>query len=335
MTDRPGVAHVIAPPAPTVSSTDRRTSAAAVLLASRLADHPGERVVCLGPRSAQRGLAALGVGECTAILPSRGLAHAASRRLRGALSGIDEVHAWGVPALGAVLAARARGTRLVAHLDDEPPEGFNPSSAPDVVEAYDDQDADRWTDLLGANAGVDVVEPSPRVPLDERERLRGALGIHDDSVVIAALWDPASTLDARRFMFRIGFLELLERPTVAILPAEARRLSAARRFRSAASLRFRLLISPAPLPALFPALDALASLDPEPHRPPPARGATRVLARLAEHAGVPVAEPTRSDAPPVVTREMAEFMPTLIKHVDAADKSADDDAPRPSEKATP
>jgi len=314
-----GAVHVIAPPAPTVSPRGRATDAACVLLADALSqEREPPRVVCLGPRSAERSLAAFGI-NIEAALPTRhGPLRPGKTRLARLLADAREVHAWGLDATLATLAASRPDATIHAHVDDAPPAAIPRRALANAASfsVYDTEDAEAWLRAGIPGDHLRVIDPKPVAPADDRRRLRAALGIHPDAVVLAALQDPGSTLDARRFVFRIGFLELLNRPTVALFPSTARRLAAARRFRSAASLRFRMLITDAPIAAVLPACDALAPLDPQPGLPAPARGAGNIVAAHAIRLGVPVAHPIRSAEPAVVSKEMAEFMAPLIERID-------------------
>ncbi|MEM7754803.1 MAG: hypothetical protein AAF297_04105, partial [Planctomycetota bacterium] len=220
------VTHVIAPPAPTLADNERRTSAACALLAAEVADRANDAVVCLGPRSAERSLAAMGVSATRVILPRRGIARTAAHGLRASLDRASEVHAWGLPAIESVLRAKPR-CPIIAHADDEPSQHLTSIERIARINTYDESDAAAWRAAAGADADVSTSVPHRLPPLDSRDSLRNALGINDDAVVVAALWDPASTFDARRFVVRVGFLELRESPTVAIVPAQARRLAAA------------------------------------------------------------------------------------------------------------
>lgn len=189
--------HVIAPPAPTHEAVDRRTNAACVLLASRLNStthrHP---VICLGPRSSERTLAAFGVEASTALLPRTGLARTSARRLERVLDGATEVHAWGLPAAEAVTRARPRNASIILHADDAPTRNTIPNV--DEVEVYAEADAEAWSASVADAGAVRLVEPKIEVALDRRQNIRAALGVHPNATVLTALWDPSSTLDARR-----------------------------------------------------------------------------------------------------------------------------------------
>ncbi len=315
--------HLIAPPAGSFAPAAAHTESACVLLASHL-HTPGDRrgprasVACLGPRAAGRTLAAFGVTPDHTLLPRQGRPETTARALRRLLDRErpSEVHCWGVPALRTLLrSSPPKGLRLCAHLDAPPDRPIHAGtlSRLEAVEVYAESDADAWAGAGVREHHLSLGQLSTPPPLDTRSSLRSALGIHPDATVLAPPADPASSLDARRFAFRVGFVELLNNHSVALIPAGARRLSAARRFRAAASLRFRLLIVEAPLSACLPACDALVAIEPSPGHPEPPAGASAVLRSLAALCGVPVASPREDREDTVVSRHMAESMSPLLK----------------------
>ncbi len=340
--------HLIAPPAGSFLPAAAHTEAACVLLAAHVhacarphaaraqdehpcaqphaasaqPEHARARIACLGPRAAVRTLAAFGLHTDHTLLPRRGRPETTARALARLIERErpSEVHCWGVPALRALLKSRPpKGLRLCAHLDAAPDRPFNPKSIAtlEAVEVYAESDADAWSAAGVREHHLSLGHLTTPPPLDTRANLRAALGIHPDAVVLAPPADPAASLDARRFAFRVGFVELLNQQSVALIPAGARRLSAARRFRAAASLRFRLLIVEAPLAACLPACDALVAIEASPGHPAPPAGAAAVLRSLAASCGVPIAAPRGDREATVVSRHMAESMSPLLEMLSA------------------
>lgn len=97
--------------------------------------------------------------------------------------------------------------------------------------------------------GVSLRSLASRLAADRAEIRRG-LALQPGEQVIVPVADDPRTIDAARFAFLLGVLDLMGRPTVAIIPTAARNTAGAFRFARSARLSLRLLLADAPLASL-------------------------------------------------------------------------------------
>jgi hypothetical protein len=155
----------------------------------------------------------------------------------------------------------------------------------DTIRVFEPSDHDRWQDLRHTctsdqllSALVDPPTPSP----EQRWSARANLSIDEQTIVIGAIADLSSEVDAREFAFLLGLLSVSGYKVLGIVPKTANHLSQAIRHHRGLGQPFRLLTTTDPIPALLPILDAAI------HPTDDICGSTQLINQLCERADIPV-----------------------------------------------
>lgn len=98
-------------------------------------------------------------------------------------------------------------------------------------------------------------------PAPDRGEARRRLGLDGSTLVITPLADDAGRIDACRAMFLAGVIEMLGQRVTLVLPRNAGRLPAARRYAEGAMLMASIKVVEPPLVAAWPAVDVVFEID--------------------------------------------------------------------------
>lgn len=269
------VLHVIAPPAARPRRHWRgvrdgmEIEIALCAGAIRAAEGHHHRVVCLGGDDARAFARDCVPGPIDALSTPGGVGELASRRLErlaAARGPFDAVQCWGAPAWRAARGTSLAGRTTVCTLDERP--------VPDELE-------------IDPLALAPLLRPPDRA---RRDSVRQALGVPDAVPLLALLGEPAERIDAWRFVFSIGLVEVCDLPIAAVVSTRSLGYRRAWAFHRRSDRSFPLTGWSGPMHAILPACDlAWICGSPEPDA---IEGlATRLWATLAHRAGVPVVGP--------------------------------------------
>ena len=304
--------HIIAPPARQPNRRHWRSVAdgleiETVLCARTLRATPqhDHTVITLGAGEADDSARQLGLrGARRAAMPA-GVAEFSSRTITRLLANgpmPDAVQCWGAPAWRAVRSTWLADRAAVCAVDG--------SAVPSDIEISPET-------LLPL---LDTGEHDP----DERRRLRLAVGVPEDITLVALLGEPHERIDAWRFVFSMGLVEVCDLTVAGLLSTRNLGYRRGCAFHRESHRGWPLAIWEGPIAPLLPACDMAwlgGSVEPD----GPERLAGRLWTALAHAAGVPVLAPVgraHTDLYPVdlVDRLVApiDTNPAITEHLIAS-----------------
>jgi hypothetical protein len=154
----------------------------------------------------------------------------------------------------------------------------------DSIRVFEPADFDIWQTHRHTCQTDHLLTPllDPQSPTQAtRAHKRSAIDIDDQTIVIAAVADNPSDVDAREFAFLLGLLAVSGYQTLGIVPNTAKNLNQALRHHRGLKEPFRLMTSTETLPQLLPLLDAYI------HPTDEISGSTQLLDRYLERADIP------------------------------------------------
>jgi len=280
--------HLVAPPS--WSPRDHRPSSGR-LVPSLLAAHalrdraptgsgaPATTLVTIGDTDARAGARLAWLEPDLHAAPVLGRLRPLVRRLARLAAGRERVVCWSDELLP--LAARLGiPCTLVSTAPHEIPPG---APRPERVLVADACDLDHW-ETPAARLERDLARGIEHgsTAREGRAALRGAMEIPDDALLLGALEDNPSRVDARQFAFMLGLLSVTGYKVMGLVPRASARMTQALRHHEGLGRPFRFLIAEDPVTALLPALDACIV------NPGHVSGSSVLMSQLIESAGVRV-----------------------------------------------
>tara|TARA_R110002096_G_scaffold173781_9_gene348965 strand:- start:163346 stop:164377 length:1032 start_codon:yes stop_codon:yes gene_type:complete len=296
-TTKPGTTavHLVAPPSTVINPTKPIGRTIPTMLLAGATQHhltpapPHSRIIIIGDATTKASATALGLHYTDHYAPILSNPNALKRTLLTHLSNFQtepsRIICWSDELIH-LACSLASKLDIPCELISTKPSAI--TKAPqniDIIRVFEPQDHDRWQDLRHTCKTDQLLANliDPQTPTQaERQHARALLDIDDHTIVIGAVADIASEVDAREFAFLLGLLSVSGYKVLGIVPKSANHLSQAIRHHRGLGQPFRLLTTTDPIPALLPILDAVI------HPTDDICGSTQLINRFFERADTPV-----------------------------------------------
>ena len=287
----PSVVHIVAPPSMRQGQANPIGRSIPTMLLKGAIENaltpppPNARIITIGDSTTRRSAQALGVHISNHNAPLLGKPNTLKRRIINDLKTAQpsRIICWSDELLNLSSAVASAMDVPLELISTKPTLLSKPPQNIDTIRVFENQDHDRWQDLRHTcqtdqflAQHIDPQQPEH----SDRSQARIKLGIEDDTIVIAAVADNPSHVDAREFAFLLGLLAVSGYSTLGIIPNTAQNLNQALRHHRGLDQPFRIMTTSQTLPQILPLLDAYI------HPTDEISGSTQLLDRYLERAGI-------------------------------------------------
>lgn len=289
-----GVVHLIAPPSTYQGASNHFGRTIPSLLLALAIEHgltpppPMSKVILVGDASTKSTAAQLGLPIDHHIAPLLSSKNILKRQIVSQLKNNhftpSRVLCWSDELISQASAAAAQLEIPIELISTKPSTLQRPPQNIDSIRVFESDDFDLWNDHRHTCQTDHLLTPllDSKAPTHtERTAKRSAIDIDDQTIVIAAIADNPSDVDAREFAFLLGLLAVSGYQTLGIIPNTAKNLNQALRHHRGLKEPFRLMTTTETLPQLLPLLDAYI------HPTDEISGSTQLLDRYLERADIP------------------------------------------------
>ncbi len=289
-----GVVHLVAPPSIHVGAPNHFGRTIPSLLLALAIEHgltpppPISKVILVGDASTKSTAALLGLPIEHHIAPLLASKNILKRQIVSHLKNDhlipSRILCWSDELISQASATAAHLEIPIELISTKPSTLQKPPQNIDSIRVFESDDFDLWNEYRHTCQTDHLLTPllDPRTPTPtERISKRTAINIDDKTIVIAAVADNPSHVDAREFAFLLGLLAVSGYQTLGIVPNTAKNLNQALRHHRGLDEPFRLMTTSEPLPHLLPLLDAYI------HPTDEISGSTQLLDRYLERADIP------------------------------------------------